>query len=70
MVAELKIALSKLFKMKDLGPLRYFLHLEVAQSSAGISMCQRKYALELLAEARYLGCEPISVPMEPSLRIS
>ncbi|KAL6327732.1 hypothetical protein AAG906_024701 [Vitis piasezkii] len=48
-VDTLKHALNCKFKMKNLGPLRYFLGLEVDQSIASISICQRKYALELLS---------------------
>lgn len=38
-VSLVKEALSKKFEMKDLGPLQYFLGLEIAHFVAGISMC-------------------------------
>ncbi|WJZ86050.1 hypothetical protein VitviT2T_005550 [Vitis vinifera] len=40
--------LSRDFEMKDLGPLKYFLRIEVFQSSEGIFLSQRKYVLDLL----------------------
>ena len=46
----LKAALQCSFKLRDLGTLRYFLGLEIARSSAGITLCQRKYILDLLTE--------------------
>ncbi|KAI3451593.1 hypothetical protein Pfo_008258 [Paulownia fortunei] len=69
-VDVLKSGLNKRFKMKDFGPLKYFLGLKIARSATGISVCQRKYALELLLETGYLGCKPASIPMEPNLKIS
>ena len=44
--------LSKEFKMKDLSSLKYFLGIEVSQSSLGIFLCQRKCALDLLQETK------------------
>lgn len=35
-ISELKIHLNTVFKLKDLGSLRYFLGLEIARSSKGI----------------------------------
>ena len=40
-VTKLKQFMDAQFKLKDLGPIRYFLGLEIARSSQGISMSQR-----------------------------
>lgn len=45
------------FEMKKLGGLKYFLEREVAWSSQGIFLSQRKYVLDLLAETVMLECK-------------
>nr|KYP57037.1 hypothetical protein KK1_003291 [Cajanus cajan] len=50
--------------MKDLGPLKYFLGVEVARSATGIFLCQRKYALDIINEASLLGARPAPTPLE------
>src|ERR1044072_9070756 len=56
----IKSTIHKAFGIKDIGPLKYFLGLEVPQSTQGISLCQRKYCLDLLAAACLEGCKPVS----------
>ena len=46
----LKKSLRKAFEVKDVGPLRYFLGIEIVRSQKGIVLSQRKYVLDLLAE--------------------
>ena len=61
--------LDQTFKIKDLGNLKYFLGLEIARSSAGIHLCQRKYTLDILFDSGMLGCRPNATPMDYSTKL-
>ncbi|WJZ90854.1 hypothetical protein VitviT2T_009971 [Vitis vinifera] len=57
------------FKMKYLGPLKYFLGIEVSRSSEGIFLPQRKYALDLLQETGMSEYQPVNTPIEEGLKL-
>ncbi|RVW26366.1 Retrovirus-related Pol polyprotein from transposon TNT 1-94 [Vitis vinifera] len=57
------------FEMKDLGPLKCFLGIEVSRSSEGIFLSQRKYVLDLLQETGMSGCQPVNTPIEEGLKL-
>lgn len=44
----------------------YFLGLEIDKSSKDISLCQRKYCLDLLPDTDLLAAKTDSMPMDPS----
>lgn len=57
------------FEMKDLGPLKYFLGIEVLRSTKGMVLTQRKYTLDLLKETGMLACSPVSTPMIENVKL-
>jgi hypothetical protein len=66
----LKENLGKAFEVKDLGPLRYFLGIEIARSPKRIVLSQRKYVLDLLTKTDMLGCWPCSTLLIKNHQIS
>jgi hypothetical protein len=68
-IHNVKSFLNDRFKIKDLGPLRYFLGLEVARSKQGILLNQRKYTLELLEDSGNLAAKSSLTPYDASLKL-
>ncbi|XP_051127809.1 uncharacterized mitochondrial protein AtMg00810-like [Andrographis paniculata] len=56
--------------MKSLGPLRYFLGLEVSDSPDGFFLSQAKYASDLLARAGLRDCQVASTPLAYDVRLT
>ncbi|CAM8980748.1 unnamed protein product [Rhodiola kirilowii] len=69
-ISKFKSYLSSCFHMKDLGTLKYFLGIEIARSSSGLFLSQRKYTLDILSEAGLLGAKPSPLPMESHQRLA
>lgn len=69
-ISQLTAFLNSQFRLKDLGPLKFFLGLEFARNAKGISLCQRKYALEILEDSGLLASKHVGFPMESNLKLS
>lgn len=67
---KFKEYLSKCFRMKDLGKLKYFLGIEVGRGEEGFMLTQRKYALDLVADTGLLGSKPAATPMEQQHKLA
>lgn len=66
---SLQKKLAAEFEIKELGKLKYFLGIEVAQSEKGIFISQQKYVLDLLKETGMIDCKPCDTPMEPGQKL-
>lgn len=66
---QFKLEMKKTFRMSDLGPLSYYLGMEVHQGTTGISLKQSSYASKILEKAGTRDCIPCATPMEPRLKL-
>lgn len=69
MMEEFKRSMQREFDMTDLGKMRYFLGLEVLQTSQGTHISQLKYALEILRRFEMEGCNAVCNPMVPGNKL-
>jgi hypothetical protein len=69
-IDSFKLQMKKMFKMSDLGPLSYYLGIEVKQGVRGIELRQSAYALKLLEKAGMSSCNSCATPMEVRLKLS
>ncbi|GKB84552.1 putative RNA-directed DNA polymerase [Tanacetum coccineum] len=69
-ISNIICQLGSAFALKDLGPLNYFLGIEIVLHVSGILLSQKKYILELLQSAGLSNCNPVSSPMVTSSSLS
>lgn len=58
------------FEMKDLGPLHYFLGMEVSWTPFAMYLAQSKYSLELLKKTNMIDAKTISTSISSGRRLS
>nr|CAN80247.1 hypothetical protein VITISV_027801 [Vitis vinifera] len=68
-IQKLKQHLFTHFQTKDLVKLKYFLGIEIAQSSSSVVLSQRKYALDILEETGMLDYKPVDTPIDPNVKL-
>ena len=61
-ITDLILKLQQEFAMKDLGPLSYFLGIQVQRSAQGIHLHQSKYVVDLLTRTHMTGAKPYQSP--------
>lgn len=69
MFKEFKSSMKKEFEMTDMGCMRYFLGVEVTQTSHGIFICQKKYANEVLEMFGLQNCPSVNNSIVPGCKL-
>jgi hypothetical protein len=69
-VAAFKEEMKATFQMSDLGPLSFYLGIEVHQDNSGITLRQTAYAKRVVELAGLTDCNPALTLMEERLKLS
>jgi hypothetical protein len=69
-IAFVKARLSDQFLMSDLGPLRYFLGIEISSTPEGFFLSQEKYIQDLLDRASLTDHRTAETPMELNVHLT
>ena len=68
-ISHLITALSNTFEFKDLGPLFYFLGIQIQLTKFGLTLTQTKYASDVLHRLHMENAKPTKSPCCPSVRL-
>ena len=70
-IAEVKAALKKAFKLRELGPTSFLLGVAVTRnrSKRTLQLSQRQYIIEMLERFNMADCSAVSTPMDPGVRL-
>uniref|UniRef100_A0A2N9IS10 Reverse transcriptase Ty1/copia-type domain-containing protein n=1 Tax=Fagus sylvatica TaxID=28930 RepID=A0A2N9IS10_FAGSY len=69
-ISELIHNLSKLFSMKDLGPLHFFLGIEAVYKDDSLYLTQTKYTMDLLFRTKFQDAKALSSPAPSGKKLS
>jgi hypothetical protein len=69
-LTSFKHAMQSEFEMTDLGIMKYFLGIEVDQSTKGIFVCQQKYATNIIKRFCMEDCNPTETPIPLGTKLS
>jgi hypothetical protein len=69
-IVFVKTHLSDKFLMSDLGPLRYFLRIEISSTTEGFFLSQEKYIYDLLDRAYLNNHQTVETPMELNVHLT
>lgn len=69
-ITQVKRFLHEQFTIKDIGPAKSFLGVEIARSKAGIYINQRKYILDIIQQAGLTGSKPTATPFPKGLKLN
>nr|GFB39533.1 uncharacterized mitochondrial protein AtMg00810-like [Tanacetum cinerariifolium] len=70
LIDSLKTSLHTKFSIKDIGPLHYYLDIELLRNKTGLALTQRKYALDLVTYAGLLDTKPSATPLNPNKKLT
>jgi hypothetical protein len=59
-----------IFSLKDLGPLRYFLGIEVQRTSDGLHLSQTMYTTDILTCADMVSCKGVTTLLPVNSKLS
>jgi hypothetical protein len=68
-IVVVKRILHDRFLMKDMGPLHFFLGLEISQDASGIKLSQAKYARDLLERFHMTDCKSAPTPFLSGVKL-
>lgn len=70
LISALIARLQQEFPVKDLGPLNYFLGIQVTRTPDGLHLCQSKYVADLLTRTRMQDAKPAKSPCASGSKLS
>ena len=70
LLSSLITQLSTTFELKDLGPLSYFLGIQITRTSKGLFLSQAKYAQDLLLKVNMVSSKLARTPCAPNSRLT